>query len=154
MKNNRGFTVVEMGVSFCLIFTVCILLFQVVLSLKELYIKSDVETTLLNKQGIILNKMYKDFKNKGVSLATSCGNSCVSFVFLDGDEKQLSTNKSNKTITYDGYVWKLDEASSVGDFSFATGTITGYGTCFKITVPVTNKLIDSKDFGLDVVYGY
>ena len=84
MKNNRGFTVVEMGVSFCLIFTVCILLFQVVLSLKELYIKSDFETTLLNKQGIILNKMYKDFKNKGVSSATSCGDSCVSFVFSDG----------------------------------------------------------------------
>ena len=53
MKNNRGFTVVEMGVSFCLIFTVCILLFHVDLSLKELYIKSDIETTLLNKQGII-----------------------------------------------------------------------------------------------------
>ena len=103
MKNNRGFTVVEMGVSFCLIFTVCILLFQVVLSLKELYIKSDVETTLLNKQGIILNKMYKDFKNKGVSSATSCSDSCVSFVFLDGDEKQLSTNKSNKTIMMDMY---------------------------------------------------
>ena len=97
---------------------------------------------------------YKDFKNKGVSSATSCGDSCVSFVFSDGDEKQLSTNKSNKTITYDGYVWKLDEASSVGDFSFTTGTITGYGTYFKITIPVTNKLIDSKDFGLDVVYGY
>lgn len=154
MKNNRGFTVVEMGVSFCLIFTVCILLFQVVLSLKELYIKSDFETTLLNRQGIILNKMYKDFRNKGVSSATSCGDSCVSFEFSDGNVKQLSTNKSNKTINYDGYEWKLDDASSVGDFSFTTGTITGYGTYFKITIPVTNKLIDSKDFGLDVVYGY
>lgn len=154
MKNNRGFTVVEMGVSFCLIFTVCILLFQVVLSLKELYIKSDIETTLLNKQGIILNKMYNDFRNKGVSSATPCGNSCMSFELSDGNTKQLSTNKSNKTITYDGYVWKLDDTSSVGDFSLTTGTKTGYGTYFKITIPVTNKLIDSKDFGLDVVYGY
>lgn len=154
MKNNRGFTVVEMGVSFCLIFTVCILLFQVVLSLKELYIKSDIETTLLNKQGIILNKMYNDFRNKGVSSAKPCGASCISFELSDGNTKQLSTNKSNKTITYDGYVWKLDDTSSVGDLSFAAGTKTGYGTYFKITIPVTNKLIDSKDFGLDVVYGY
>ena len=150
--NNKGFTVVEMGLSFCLIFTICILLFQVVLSLKELYVSSNVETTLLNKQGIVLNKMYKDFKKKGVSLVEKCGINCLNFSYNDNSTTQLVVNTSNKTITYDNYIWKLDNASTVSNLTFETGIIEGYGNYFTIKVSVTNKLIESKDFGLDIVY--
>lgn len=152
-KNNKGFTVVEMGVSFCLIFTICILLFQVILSLKELYISSDIETTLLNKQGILLNKIYKDFEKKGLAkVPTSCGLNCLEFSYADNSTAQLIIDTYNKTITYNDYTWKLDNASKVTDLVFLSGQITGYGKYFKIKVNVTNKLLGTKDYGLDIVY--
>ena len=38
MKNNKGFTLIELAVSFCLAATISIMLLQLVLSLKEVYI--------------------------------------------------------------------------------------------------------------------
>lgn len=153
--NKKGFTVVEMGLSFCLIFTICILLFQVVLSLKEIYIRSDVETTLLNKQGIMLNKIYKDLESKRVQSVEACNvyaTACVKFNFLDGTYAQLYTSNSGKKITYDNYTWELDDAS-IGEIQIVKN-LTNEKTYFSLQISVTNSLLDEKDYGLDIVYIY
>ena len=64
MKNNKGFTIIELAVSFCLVAAVSITLLQLVLTLKEVYLSGDVKTTLLNKQGIMTKKIYDDLNHE------------------------------------------------------------------------------------------
>ena len=63
MKNNKGFTIIELAVSFVLVATISIVLLQLVLSLKSVYLEGDIKTTLLNKQGIMTKYIYDDINN-------------------------------------------------------------------------------------------
>lgn len=162
LKNKKGFTVVEVGVSFCLMFGICILLFQVVLKLKEVYISSDVKTTLLNKQGVMLQKIYKDFDTKELRYINYCGLNCISFEFYDGTISNYSVDPITNSITYDDYTWWLDKASKIHT------SITGYmydivpinvdtkigdTNFFQIKTMINNELINNnKNYGINIIY--
>ena len=111
MKNNRGFTVVEVAVSFVLVATVSIVLLQLVLSLKDVYLSGDIKTTLLNKQGIMTKYIYDDLNNKDLSRVDSCGVSCLQFTYGDTTVKKLLVDPGNKTITYGDYTMQIDNSS-------------------------------------------
>ena len=82
--NKRGFTVVELMTAFALVSVIAILLINLTLTLKEIYINGDMKTALLTKQGNMTDKIYKDLKeNKLISL-TSCGTNCVNFDYETG----------------------------------------------------------------------
>ena len=52
-KSNKGITIVELVVSISILSIVVLFLFQLILSLKEVYTSSGVKTEMLNKQAII-----------------------------------------------------------------------------------------------------
>ena len=60
MKNNKGFTLVEMLVSFSLSMILIIILFQLIINLKDVYMTSGIKTELLNKQYLMTTKIYDD----------------------------------------------------------------------------------------------
>lgn len=158
MKNNKGFTVIELAVSFCLVAAISIILLQLVLSLKEVYLSGDVKTTLLNKQGIMTKKIYDDLNKKDLTSVNSCGLSCLSFNYNDGTISKLLVDPGNKTITYADYTMKLDSSSYFGNLEFDDN----YGNTssekakhiFKINIPIKSKLIDNEDFGIKIVKIY
>ena len=67
MNKNKGFTVIETIVSFCLISVVSIMVLQIILSVRDLYIIGDVKTTMLVKQGIMVQKIQDDATKKGIN---------------------------------------------------------------------------------------
>ena len=62
-KSNKGITIVELVVSISILSIVVLFLFQLILSLKEVYTSSGVKTEMLNKQAIINREINEDLIN-------------------------------------------------------------------------------------------
>lgn len=157
MKNNKGFTVIELAVSFCLVSVISIMLFQLIFSLKELYVSGDIKTTLLNKQGIMTKKIYDDLNSKTLNGITSCGVSCLTFEYNEG-EINLLVDPAAGTITYDNYTLELSEGSEFGDLNFtfnnnvSTATTTN-NSIFNLDIPIVSKFLND-DFGIHIIRLY
>ena len=67
---TQGFTVIELLVSFTLTALVMTFLFEVVISLKNLYYKTEVQTELISKQSLISRLINEDFANKKIKRVT------------------------------------------------------------------------------------
>lgn len=144
MKNKKGFTIVELGVSIALVSVVALLLFQIVANVKKLYTGSDLQTTLLTKQGIMVKKIQDDLKNNTLNSITYCpnflSNSCLLFTFSNGESKELMVNPVQRKIKYGDYIidyYEIDEDIIFGELTFNSTT-----DFFTIKVPITSKNID------------
>lgn len=171
MKNNKGFSVLELIVSFSLTMVIIIILFEIIIFMKELYEKSITETELINKQNLITNYIYTDLTNNNVVNISACGNNCMVFLFQDGQVKQLKWNINSGTLSYGDYTLELiknskfDETLSLVDSSSAI--LTGTKICYEgadidsetnsylsIKIPVMNSVYPDSDFGLNIFYTY
>ncbi len=162
IKNNKGFTVVEMGISFCLIFTICILLFQIILTVKDVYIRGNIETTLLSKQGILLNRIYKDLDSKGVSsveaIATpSTQTSNYKFTFQDNTEAVLTFTELDgkyQKIQYDDYIWDISDNSikTATNVEFIPSEVIEGKEYFSIRLDIQNDLTEDTNYGITIFH--
>lgn len=160
---NKGFTIIEFAVSFCMVAAISITLFQLILSMKDLYLSGNVKTTLLNKQGILTKRIYDDIYNYTLKDVQSCGISCLTFNYINestGETKtsDLSIDPYNVTVTYDSYTIKLDNGSYFGKIEiidnpniYSSSTLKN--SLLNIKIPIYNKLV-SGNFGIDVTYQY
>lgn len=157
-KRQKGFTVVELIVSFSLTLVVILLLFQVIISLKELYVKDGVKTELMAKQSIMTQKIMDDFDRKKMETATRCGDDCLNFSFSDNTTSQLTIDRAKGVFHYGDYTTKL-----VGDSDFGTIHIGNQTTLnvakgkkdsmIQIEIPIHNRNLKG-DYGVKVVYQY
>ena len=159
MKNNKGFTLVEVAVSFALVATISIVLLQLVLSLKEVYLSGDVKTTLLNKQGIMTKNIYDDLNKKTLNSITSCGLSCLTFTYSDSTVKNLIVDPGNKTIKYGDYTLQIDKSSFFGNLRVNVdesqqALASDDDSLISIHIPVISKLINNEDFGFNIIKPY
>lgn len=159
MKNNKGFTIIELAVSFCLVATISIILLQLVLVLKSVYISGDVKTTLLNKQGIMTKKIYDDLNNKDLISINSCGLSCLTFAYNDGTSANLLVDPGNKTITYNNYTMQLDNSSYFGKLAVmidetSTSQAVKADSVLSIDIPIYSKLLEDENFGIHITKQY
>ena len=124
--NNKGVTIVELVVSISILTIIVLFLFQLILSLKEVYNSSGIKTEMLNKQAIINREINDDLYDKQLELARSCSTSpdiinCISFYFKDGTSKRLEfiqkTDSSPAYLVYGDYKTELASGS---DFNFTT----------------------------------
>ncbi len=146
MKNNKGFSIIELIVSFTICTVIMIVLFQIVLVLKDLYEKSAIKTTLLNRQNIIVNLIYSDILEKELNNVSSCGTYCITFDFTTVS-KQLNYSSSDNTISYGDYVTEVLGGTTVdkAETSIQNGVMSA-------SMPITHKLFNNKDFGIRIVH--
>jgi len=156
MKNNKGFTLVEMLVSFTLSMVLIVILFQLIINLKELYVSSGIKTELLNKQYLITNKIYTDLNEKKVTKIESCEDSpvCVQLTFTDGSTKKIEADKTTKTLKYDGYIIKLKNDSDIKTININTTISESNRNIFNIKIEIKNNQFSDTDFGINIVYPY
>lgn len=160
--NKKGFTLVEFAISFCLIAGITLLIFEIILSLKTLYLNGNIRTTLLSKQGIMLQRIYDDYNDNTLKSVSSCGLSCLSFTYISDNDvltKTLEIDPYNTTITYDNYTIKLEDGSYIGEVDVTTSTITSIAntnlnnSLLTINIPVYNNLIEG-NYGLNINLPY
>lgn len=158
MKNNKGFTLVELAVTFTLVAAIAIILFQLVSNLRQIYLAGEIKTTLLNKQGIMVKKISDDLHNNTLTSIGPCGLTCLTFTYSE-KATTLVVDPGNNTITYDNYTYKLEKGSKFNNLSFTkdeTGQsfATNDDSVFKIDVGISSNLITGEDFGIHITGTY
>lgn len=158
MKKN-GFTVVELLVSLSLTMVVVIVMFEIIILLKDLFQTSNVKTEILNKKSIIVDKMYTDINNRNVSRIEQCGDYCLNFTMNDSTEKKFEVNKDENIITYDDYTFKLEKIYTIGNIYFSNDVLNYTSNeknngIFVLKVPIYSKLTNKENLGIDMVATY
>ncbi len=154
MHKKRGFTLIEIAVTFSLVSVIVILLFQIIISLREVYIKGDIQTTFLSKQGIITKKINDDLQNLNLTSITSCGAFCITLEYENHEKYNLSIDVQNQQIQYHDYTWKLPEGASIGTVETTIyENPADHNAILKIDIPVVHKLLEN-DYGLHFIYQY
>ena len=157
--NKKGFTVVELIVSFALTMLVVTFLFEMIISLKDIYVESGIKSQLLNKQAIISSKVNNDFKNKTIKIALKCGSGCLNFFFDDNSSTKLIVDTNSNLFTYGNYTTKLIDGSSFGAFDIRNETVLGVNSgdndsFIIIKIPINHPLLKTDDFGINITYQY
>lgn len=170
-RNNKGVTIVELVVSISILTIIVLFLFQLIISLKEVYNSSGIKTEMLNKQAIINREINDDLNTKQLELARSCSSNtevidCISFYFKDGTSKKLEfikkTDNSPAYLIYGDYKTALVDDS---DYNFNTSSYNIKATTITDVTNLTNDSILSinipiihpdinEDYGIHLVYQY
>lgn len=167
MKKNKGFTTVELLVSFVLVSIIVFFLFEIIFVLKDLYVSSGIKTKLLTKQAIVSEIINDDFTTLKLVYAEKCDTSdpnyskevCINFAFKD-ITKQLIVDRSNNSITWGNITTALISGSEFGNIKITkenlinvkdTKTLNGILT---IDIPIYHTLLDKQNFGIKVNYQY
>lgn len=163
--NKKGFTVIELIVSFSLVMIVVVMLVQVVVLAKNLYVNAAIKTELLNKQAIMNRKVSEQFTNKDIKAAVRCGKGCLTFIYEDDSSSNLIVKADENTFSFIdndtgtiNYTTKLITGSSFGDIDISNETINGVAdgknnSFIKINIPIKHTLVEG-DFGINIVYQY
>lgn len=163
MKRQKGFTLVEIVVTFCLVSTISFLLFQLILSIKNLYTTSDYKTVLLIEQGNMTRRINTDMFTMPLLKVEDCSNEknvCWLFTVRDlaldkNVTKRLEVYENS--IVYDGYKMNIDNGTKIGDVSAVVSYIDDssvtYNAMLTIDIPITNKLVEG-NYGLHLIIQY
>ncbi len=149
MKKNKGFTLVEVIVSFALTMIIVLFLFQLIITLKNIYNNNFVTSDLVLKQSNINQMINKDLMVSNLGEVTSIDNdsinNCYNINFQYG-RRNLCYNKENNTISYNDYEFELIKNSKIGDVS----VLASDGMLF-INIGITYPDIDN-NFDVKVAY--
>lgn len=170
MKNSKGFSIVELIVAFSLTSVILVMLFEIVISAKEIYEKSVIKTELLNRQNLFTDYIYTDLNDLNLSVISLCGNNCIRLEFVDGEAKELTWNIQNGNLRYENYaVNLLNNTNFDEDLSLTLGSykLNGVKICYNtltesagvnsyvnIDLPIYSPLLGDEDFGLKIFYTF
>lgn len=126
MKNNKGFTVVELLASFVLTMIIVVFLFEIVLELRNVYINETVRTEVINKNTIVANSINDMLEDKTINNVTCSNTSCTINVTKtvtsstgtsDANENKI-ISVSGKTVTVGSQKIKFPEKVTLGSLNF------------------------------------
>lgn len=178
MKKNKGFSIIELIVSFALTMIIVVILFEIIISLKNVYENSVTKSALVSRQNILTDYIYSDLNDYGLSSISACGDNCLQFVYKNGDMKNLSweyeydetsQTQSFQKIKYGDYAIDLIPNSKF-DLSLSansTHVFKGVNVCtsiksypsnlvyfLNIKLPIYNTKFENQDFGLNILYTF
>lgn len=144
--NNKGLTLVELITTFTLTAVLLILLLNIVLIIKNIYIKYEIKTELLIKQANLSMYIKEKITNGDLISYTKDGNTYL-FTMRDNSTHILTIN-DNK-ITFDDYVYELSKDATIGDIESPDVWVSGD---IHIKIPILHRLYPEDDYGLNFVY--
>lgn len=152
--NNKGFTLVELIVSFVLITVISLALFKTTLTLQQQQqinlSKNKYKTFLIS----LNNTIQMDFMGDKVKSITSCGNNCYDIVYENVGEKRLSV--ADNIITYGSTKEKLpSDYKFIGNIEFNSyiSDRVGYDSFILLTISIKSNY-DSKINKIKYMYQY
>ena len=151
---NKGFTTIELITSFTLASVIMIILFNIVLILKDNLSKVNTKTNMLIEKDNLSYNINKRFKDKEISSVTTCedGDKCYLFTYSDDTSDKLIYSNTDKTITFNNYTFNIIDGILVEDPIVTehhdTMSSTKYNGYFIINVPIS---LDNKDYSIKVV---
>ncbi len=160
---KRGFTLVELITTFALTAVIIVLLLNVVIIIRNLYTSSNVKTQLYIEQSLLSDALNSKMRDNNLSSYEECedkveGEFCYTFYFKDATIYTLTVSESK--ITFDNFVYNLDNYSRAGIPEIRTETVIDSDVELEskkiliIKIPVECDLYPSIDYGINLIYQY
>ena len=146
MRKNKGFTLVEIIVAFALTMIIVLFLFQLIITLKNIYTNNFVASNLSLKQSNISQMINNDLitSNLGNFTGYSTQNNCYILTFQNS-VRRLCIDKANNAIAYNDYEFELVNGSKIGDVKIEQQANNLY-----INIPISYPDLD-RDYGIKAV---
>ena len=115
--NKKGFTTIELISSFSIAMVILIVLFNVVLIMKDSYQNLDGETELLVQKDNLSYTINKKLRDKNLVQLTTCTDTtnCYLFTYDDSTFDKLIYDKDKKVITFNSYTFEISDSITVND---------------------------------------
>ncbi len=152
-KKNKGFTTIELITSFTLASVIMIILFNIILILKDNLSKVNAKTNMLVEKDNLSYNINKRFKDKEISSITMCneGDKCYEFTYSDSTSDKLIYSNTDKTITFNNYTFDIIDGITVEEPTitehYDTMSSTKYNGYFIINIPIK---LDNKDYSIKI----
>lgn len=160
--NKRGFTLIELLTSISLAAIVCVLIFEVIFSLKDMYVADSVKTEILIKKNNISEKINKTFIDKKINQVRNCSidnQNCLKFIMDDGSQYELFLDKGNRVVKFGDFTTKFSSSVTFYDdldacyYFNLTDSNPAYDTFIKIRLPLEDTTLEEK-FDINIIYQY
>lgn len=156
---KRGFTVVELIITFSLTVVIATFLLQLVSSLNNLYKSSGIKTEILNKQSLISNKINKTLNEKSIVSLTNCGNSCITFNYSDDTSDIFKIDYANNILSFGNFTTNLPDETNFENVRIdiiygATIDNNSNNAILNIVIPIYNKKISNDNYGVNIAYQF
>ncbi len=158
MKKN-GFTLIELVTTFALSAVIIIILFNIVLVIKDLYTKYDIKSGIIIEQGNLSSLINKKFYDNTLISYEPCSNDdfCYIFKFENGIESKLEVYEDY--IKFDNYRYEKKQGVVIGKPIMDKITVNVSNTSINnsfyiIQIPISNKLYKNEDLGINIVFPY
>lgn len=147
MKNQKGFTVIELLVSFSLTMIIAIFLFEVLIEVKDIFADASTRTAIQEKASIIsknINNILAENDNR-----ISCNNSTnLGNCQING--KNFKIDKESNRVVVDGQNFEMPESVNIKNYSIqdsCDGT-----NCYLNVTMILDSANLTKDYEYDVTY--
>lgn len=156
--NKKGFTLIELIVTFLLAVVIIILLLNIISIIKNIYQKNDIKSKLSLEQSNLSNIINKKFDN-GLIEYTPCTDSdfCYEFEFEDGSISKLLVK--NNTLKFDSYNYDFGNVAKISNPEIIIqevdiNDLNNKDAFLVIKLPIKSKQFSELDFGIDFVVPY
>lgn len=166
MRNNKGFLVYELIISFSLTAVIALTLISTTFILKNKSDRISLETNININRTILMNHIREDIVDYGLIGIIPCLDeannpiaSCVTFKYALSNDIVLKIDKTNNIIEYGDYIKQYKEDISLeGESMIKVTTIPGieegYTDSFlEIIIPMKSNLLES-DYGINIIHKY
>ncbi len=161
MKNQKGFTIIELLTSFTLATVVLVFLFNILVIVKENYLNTSIKSELVLQQSLLSDQLnYDAMEYTLVSATGSGGNYTFTFRNDSGAQIQKTLKVTSNSISYSGsgnefYYQLVEEASpTIQVKKVNKQTQGGNYSYLTIDISITSSLFENQDFGVKAVYLY
>lgn len=150
--NNKGFTLIEIILSFSFIMVICIGLFVTANNYKNKQQLESSKRDLQTYKTTLLTDIQKDITEKELKEITECTSisNCYELSFNDNTQKVIQKDSSSKVIIYGGIKYPVKEESltTIGTLSLIQSeqdvttlkyASTGKGVIYKLTIPISHQ---------------
>lgn len=166
IKDQRGFTIIELITSFSLTMVVLVFLFNIVVIMKETYIVNSTKSDLVVMQSLLSTALNEDLYNnmtrfyKGTSTSSfNAEGYDVGYrvYFNDGTNALLKISTTNNKLQYKGIEYTADSLLVTGytickgEYSGTTDDLDSY---LKITINMSSSVLKDETFDINVIQLY
>ena len=157
--NNKGFTLIELITTFALSSIIIIILINLVIIIKENYIKIDTKSNLIIEQSNLSNIINSKFNKLELISYEACFDTDFCYIFHFEENENSTLVVGTDYITFDNYTYKMFEGSAIGESVFEINNVETLtddvnNSFLVIEIPINNKLYNNKNFGINFIYQY
>lgn len=152
--NKKGFSVVELLVSFILVSIISMGMMTIVVQYQRNASLSNIKIDMVNSKNRIVRAVYTDLTDGNLKLSSvsSCGENCINFNY-DSGTRNLSLRSENVNGINKNFIVYNDMRYNLADKSFVDGNLIFNqvdNTIYEIILHVSNFDIEG-DYGFDLM---